>query len=236
MTFQYIVSGGTDPYANLAFEELLMDIVATDTYLLHLWQNDNTIVIGRNQNAYDELKVDEFKQAGGKPARRLSGGGAVYHDLGNLNFTLMACNDIFDNRKHYDIILQAVRKLGVNAEFNGRNDLTVNGSKFSGNAFYDNGKSSFQHGTILVNSDINRMQQYLTPDESKLQRNSVNSVSSRVVNLSELLPEITVEKVRYELIRAVNGVPMLSIPDKRKLDERTKFYASEDWILRGIGA
>jgi lipoate-protein ligase A len=235
MTCNYIITECTNPYENLAYEELLMDIVEPDTYLLYLWQNENTIVIGRNQDAYAELNVESFRNDSGRLARRLSGGGAVYHDLGNLNFTLMAHNSIFDKKKHYDIILQTMRSLGLNAEFNGRNDVTIDGRKFSGNAFYDNGRVSFQHGTLLINSDITKMQKFLTPDKSKLQRNRVKSVSSRVVNLVELLPKLTVDMVQQALIETVSGTPLSQTPDVNLVNERTRFNASYDWILRGIG-
>jgi lipoate-protein ligase A len=231
MTIKFINGNCTDPYRNLAFEELLLDAVQPNEYLLYLWQNEHTIVIGRNQNAYAECRVDEFIADGGKLARRLSGGGAVYHDLGNLNFTLLAHNNIFDRQKHYEIILKTLLRIGINAEFNGRNDLLVDGRKFSGNAFYDNGNVSYQHGTILVNCNIANMQRYLTPDASKLARNTVQSVGSRVTNLSQIQDGISVEAIRTELIKTVGAVPFLDVLDNRQIETKADLYRSRQWLF-----
>ena len=212
-----------------------MTIVEPNTYILFLWQNAYTIVIGRNQDAYAELNIEAFSKDGGNLARRLSGGGAVYHDLGNLNFTLIANNEVFNKNGYYDIILQTMKSLGLKAEFNGRNDVTIDGRKFSGNAFYDNGKVSFQHGTLLINCETTKMQQYLTPNENKLQRNSVKSISSRVVNLVELFPEITVDTIKQSLIKTVNGTQLEQTLDTDLVRKRALCYASNDWIIRGRG-
>ncbi|MDR2044986.1 MAG: lipoate--protein ligase [Clostridium sp.] len=230
----YYVADGTDPYRNLALEELLLGAAVPGDYLLYLWQNDNTIVVGHNQDAYVECRADEFMTDGGRIARRLSGGGAVYHDLGNLNYTLIADNAVFDKQTCYDVVLRTLTSLGLQADFNGRNDLTINGRKFSGNAHYDNGRVSYQHGTILVGCDIRRMTRYLTPAESKLQRNAVASVSSRVLNLSEVLPSISVESVRSKMLELYGTEQLVNLPDEKEIAQLAAKYASAEWIYRRI--
>ncbi|RKJ51373.1 hypothetical protein D7Y09_13345 [bacterium 1XD42-1] len=118
--------------------------------------------------------------------------------------------------------------------FNGRNDLLVFGKKFSGNAFYTNGKILCQHGTILVNTDIEKMSYYLTPNEEKLNRNRVKSVSSRVINLSSLLPTITVEKIQQAMIYTAKAKLLQNQPDKKKVNRFLTLYKGEKWIFRGI--
>ena len=120
-----------DPWVNLAIEEHLLEQVTEDEVILYLWQNENTVVIGRNQNAWKECKHLDLEREGGKLARRLSGGGAVYHDLGNLNFTFIMNKKHYDLSKQLTVILQAVKKLGIKAEFSGRNDLVIEEKQFS---------------------------------------------------------------------------------------------------------
>lgn len=207
-TASYIHAVGTLPYENLALEELLLGAVKRDEVVLYLWQNRNTVVIGRNQNAYRECKVDELLTNGGHLARRLSGGGAVFHDMGNLNFTFVIHKDDYNVDKQLEVILRAVRSFGVPAEKSGRNDLTAGeeNGKFSGNAFYKKGEFWYHHGTILVNADLDNLSRYLTVSKDKLKANGVESVRSRVVNLSELCADITILSMRAALIKAFGEV------------------------------
>lgn len=197
----FACSGSYDPWYNLAVEEYLLNHVAENEVILYLWQNDRTVVIGKHQNAWKECACIELEREGGKLARRLSGGGAVYHDLGNLNFTFVMDRKLYDLEKQLGVILQAVRRLGIQAEFTGRNDLTVGGKKFSGNAFCFRSRSAYHHGTILVNTDMEKMERYLKVSREKIASKGVDvkSVRSRVVNLASLNPGITIEAVWQSL-------------------------------------
>ena len=134
-----IESGCFNPYQNMGLEEYLMYQAGEDECILYLWQNERTVVIGRNQNAWKECQTEELEGDGGYLARRLSGGGAVFHDLGNLNFTFLVRKENFNVEKQTEVILRAVNSLGIHAEKSGRNDITVDGCKFSGNAYLRSG-------------------------------------------------------------------------------------------------
>ena len=233
--YKYICSENTSPYYNLALERSLFDFVDEDTVILYLWQNSHTIVIGKNQNAYAECKVDEFINDGGNLARRPSGGGAVYHDLGNLNFSIICKESIAKEHTYQRIVKEALGYFGIVSEFNGRNDLTVDDKKFSGNAFYVKDDVLCQHGTILINSDFKELSKYLTPDISKLERNHVKSVESRVVNLSEISDKITVESMKEAMIKATNAVRLGKAPTESKVEEYKKIFENDEWILEGKG-
>ena len=233
--YKYICSENTSPYYNLALERSLFDFVDEDTVILYLWQNSHTIVIGKNQNAYAECKVDEFIKDGGTLARRPSGGGAVYHDLGNLNFSIICKESIAKEHTYQRIVKEALSYFGIVSEFNGRNDLTVDDKKFSGNAFYVKDDVLCQHGTILINSDFKELSKYLTPDISKLERNHVKSVESRVVNLYEISEQITVESMKEAMIKATNAVRIGKAPTESKVEEYKKIFENDEWILEGKG-
>ena len=206
----------TDPYRNLALEKYLMDHVQPGQCILYLWQNANTVVIGRNQCAADECRIPELEAAGGRLARRLSGGGAVYHDLGNLNFTFLARRADYDVTRQTEVILQAVRALGVPAEKNGRNDLTAEGKKFSGHAYYRSGDACCHHGTLMADVALDRLGLYLKPAPDKLKAKGVQSVRARVVNLARYCPGLTIPQLRQSLANAfgqVYGLPVQPLPD-----------------------
>ena len=195
-----------NPYHNLAIEQYLMETVGEDACILYLWQNRHTVVIGRNQNAWAECRTTELNRDGGHLARRLSGGGAVYHDMGNLNFTFLVSKKNYDLEKQLQVIVTACRNLGLNAQITGRNDVAIDGRKFSGNAFFDSKGQAYHHGTLLVNVDMSKLSQYLMPSKAKLQSKGVDSVRSRVVNLTELCPELTIQRMKEEMLRAFQTV------------------------------
>lgn len=208
---QLIESHSTDPYYNLALEQHLLETVAEDTCILYLWQNADTVVIGKNQNAWKECRTALLEQEGGRLARRLSGGGAVFHDLGNLNFTFLMPQPEYDLDRQLAVIQQAVQSFGIPARRSGRNDVLAGDRKFSGNAFYKNGKQAYHHGTLLVSADLQRMTRYLDPGKAKLEAKGVDSVRSRVCNLSELCPNLTIPELKQALTQAFGQVYGLSV-------------------------
>lgn len=203
---KYIISNQTNPYKNLALEEYLLNHVGEKECILYLWQNEKTVVIGKNQNPWKECQVKELEEAGGKLVRRLSGGGAVFHDTGNLNFTYLVNKENYDVEKQLEVIVKAVNRLGIAAVKSGRNDITVEGRKFSGNAFYSDGINCYHHGTILVDVDMNQMSLYLNVSRDKLVSKGVESVKARVANLKEYNSDLNINKMKEELIRAFGVV------------------------------
>ncbi len=233
---RYVVTGETDPYMNLAMEEFLLHRVGPSEGVLYLWQNERTVVIGRNQNPWKECKVQELEEDGGKLVRRLSGGGAVFHDLGNLNFTFLVNKENYDLDKQLEVILRAVNQLGVPAIKSGRNDITADGRKFSGNAFYSDGIRSYHHGTLLIRVDMSKLSHYLNVSRDKLQSKGVDSVRSRVTNLSEYVPDLTIPRMREELIKAfakVYNLPAEPLKqenmEQQELQRLEEKFSSWEW-------
>ena len=234
---QYYIGSCTDPHRNLALEEYLTDTVGEDTCILYLWQNRHTVVIGRNQNAWQECRTSELERDGGTLARRLSGGGAVYHDMGNLNFTFSLRKADYDLRRQQSVIVEACRSLGIPAEISGRNDILTNGCKFSGNSFYSHAGCSFHNGTLLVNVDMANLGKYLTPSKTKLESKGVASVRSRVINLMELKPDLTIEGMAQAMVAALETVYGLKAAklreedfDSAEIECRYQRFHSYDWV------
>ncbi len=201
-----IYSRENDPRHNLALEEYLLKTVQPGQCILYLWQNQRTVVIGRNQNAENECRIQTLEGDGGHLVRRLSGGGAVYHDLGNLNFTFLVTEEDYDVAKQTEVILRAVQLVGLHAERNGRNDLTVDGQKFSGHAYYRTGSQCYHHGTIMVDVDMAPLEKYLNVSPLKLQAKGVKSVRARVANLRDYLPDLTISRLNQALVEAFGSV------------------------------
>lgn len=234
---QYYIGSCTDPHRNLALEEYLTDTVGEDTCILYLWQNKHTVVIGRNQNAWQECRTTELERDSGTLARRLSGGGAVYHDMGNLNFTFSLRTQDYDLRKQQSVIVEACRSLGIPAEISGRNDILTNGCKFSGNSFYSHAGCSFHNGTLLVNVDMANLGKYLTPSKTKLESKGVASVRSRVINLTELKPDLTIDGMAQAMVKAFETVYGLEAQELREeyfdsaeIERRYQRFHSYDWV------
>ena len=197
---QVIISPQYDPFLNRAVEQYLTEHQEEGVVTLYLWKNQQTVVIGYNQNPYAECNVKLLLDEDGHLMRRGTGGGAVYHDLGNINFSFIADKRLYDVKKQLSVIQDALLSYGLQAEISGRNDLTCQGRKFSGNAFAKGQRNDLHHGTILIKTDGAMMQRYLIVDKAKLLKNGVKSVASRVVNLSELVPELTSENIKQPLI------------------------------------
>ena len=228
-------SACTSPYRNLACEEYLMRTLPDGASVMFLWQNDNTIVIGKNQNCYAECRVAELAADGGHLARRFSGGGAVRHDMGNLCFSFIARGEDYDVARQLSVIAAACREFGINAEPTGRNDIIADGANFSGNAFFSVGDVHCHHGTVLIGCDFDAMARYLTVKKSKLQAKGIESVRSRVVNLSTLCAGLTVPAFSAALRRAYaeimgSATEEMTLPDPSLYAGTEKLLASPEWL------
>lgn len=234
---KYIITTQTNPYKNLALEEFLLRNVRDNECILYLWQNERTVVIGKNQNPWKECRIAELEADGGRLVRRLSGGGAVFHDLGNLNFTFCATKENYDVERQLQVILEAVKLLGIPAEKTGRNDISVEGRKFSGNAFFSDGTHCYHHGTILIKVDMGMLSHYLNVSRDKLVSKGVDSVRSRVANLTEYDGSLTIERMEKELLEAFRRVygqePEQIDPaqiDPLELDRLEQKFSSWEWL------
>lgn len=236
-------SDETDPYRNLSVEDCLLDLVGEGEIVLFLWRNAETVVIGRNQNVWSTCKSDLMRAEGVRLARRYSGGGAVYHDMGNLNFSFIAREGAYNLQKQYYTVLRSLGRLGINAVLSGRNDIVFEFAdcplplKCSGNAFREKDGCCCHHGTLLVSADIERMQRYLAVDWEKISSKGVESVSARVGNLSLLRPSITAEELADSLIASfgeVYGVKSeaysLSLISQDEISRREQLLRSRDWL------
>jgi len=232
---QYYISSSYNPYINLATEKYLLDTVDPDCVILYLWQNENTVVIGKNQNAWSECRIEELKAAGGKLARRLSGGGAVYHDLGNLNFTFLCSKEHYDLAKQMHVIQTACSLAGIETELSGRNDLLANGKKFSGNAFYNAQGKAYHHGTLLIQSNLADLERFLSPPKAKLEGKGIKSVQSRVINLCDLSPTLTCQEMQAHMCTAFAHVygmtpTALVAPKDASITALAEEYSSWDYL------
>lgn len=200
-------AGITDPRINLAIEEwALKNLDPDETYLL-FYINEPSIIIGKNQNTFEEINLDYVKDNNLHVVRRLSGGGAVYHDLGNLNFSFITKDDgdSFHNFKKFtEPVVQALQKLGVNAQLSGRNDLQVGERKISGNAQFTTKGRMFSHGTLMLNSEIENVVSALKVKDDKIKSKGIKSIRSRVANIAEFLSEpLTMEEFKTMLLRYI---------------------------------
>ncbi|WP_010283485.1 lipoate--protein ligase [Bacillus timonensis] len=232
--------GITDPQINLAIEEYaLKNLNINETYLL-FYINAPSIIIGKNQNTIEEINTQYVEDNGIKVVRRLSGGGAVYHDLGNLNFSFITKDDgeSFHNYKKFtEPVIEALHKLGVNAQLSGRNDIEVDGRKISGNAQFSTRGRMFSHGTLMFDSEIDHVVSALNVKKEKIESKGIKSVRSRVANISEFLNEkIKIEEFRQMLLRYIfktdSDIPeyKLTEQDWDKIHEISKErYQNWDW-------
>lgn len=233
-----IIRHETDPYFNLAAEEYVLKNFSRDCFML--WRNEPSIIVGKHQNTLAEINANFVKENHIKVVRRLSGGGAVFHDLGNLNFTFIASGEhhqLVDFRKFTLPILEVMQKLGIEAKFEGRNDLTIEGRKFSGNAEHVYKNRVLHHGTLLFSAQITDLSNALNVDPTKFQDKAVKSVRSRVTNISEHLKSpLTVLEFRdlilQHVMESTPGAESYSFTDEdisaiRKL--KNEKYVTWDW-------
>lgn len=202
MNLRILKSAVTNPWFNLATEDWIFQALDANSHTLFLWRNSETVVIGRSQNPWVECKIDKMEADDVFLARRQSGGGAVFHDLGNTNFTFLSPKDSYDQEANFTIIINALKKLGIDAELSGRNDMQVGDKKISGNAFKHAADRSFHHGTLLVNANMQKLGDYLNPHPLKLKAKGIKSVRARVANLVEFNKDINHENLSDAIIEA----------------------------------
>lgn len=239
MKLSYLDLTTTDPSYNLAMEQYVFDCLPRDRMYFMLWQNDNAIIVGKYQNTLSEINLEAVERRGIRVVRRLSGGGAVYHDMGNLNFTFItdaASGTALDMKLFCQPVVRTLAALGVHAEVNGRNDITIDGKKFSGNSQYLRQGRVMHHGTIMFNSDLSVVSEALQVDPTKFQTKGVRSVRSRVTNVADhldrpvSLPEF--RRILLEnILRENPGQPYPLTPEDLAAVEklREERYAAWDW-------
>lgn len=202
MKLRILKSAVTNPWFNLATEDWIFNTLNPDSHTLFLWRNSETVVIGRSQNPWVECKTDKMAADDVFLARRQSGGGAVFHDLGNTNFTFLSPKHAYDQTANFTIIINALKKLGIDATLSGRNDMQVGDRKISGSAFKHAADRSFHHGTLLVNANMQKLGDYLNPHPLKLKAKGIKSVRARVANLVEFNDAINHETLSEAIIEA----------------------------------
>lgn len=249
-----MISTTHNPWFNLATEEWIFNSLDENTQTLFLWRNHDTVVIGRNQNPWSECNLTRMETDGVGLARRTSGGGAVFHDLGNTCFTFLSPKAGYDREQNTTILLDALKKLGVIAEASGRNDLVLSPKilaqaglflddpaprKVSGSAFRETQKKSFHHGTLLLKTDLSRLANYLTPHPKKLLSKGRTSVRSRVMNIDEILSGITHERLVSAMVEAfldfhqteaeIENLDHSSLQKLPELNSIFEKFSSWDW-------
>ena len=239
MKLSYLDLMTTDPSYNLAMEQHVFDCLPRDRMYFMLWQNDNAIIVGKYQNTIAEINEETVRERGIRVVRRLSGGGAVYHDMGNLNFTFITDvgeSNALDLKLFCEPVVRTLATLGVKAEVNGRNDITIDGKKFSGNSQYIRRGRVMHHGTIMFDSDLSVVSEALRVDPTKIQTKGIRSVRSRVTNVAEHLPEkVTLPEFRRILLENIlkenpgEAYP-LTQDDLAAVEKlRAERYATWDW-------
>ncbi|MFH0880199.1 MAG: lipoate--protein ligase [Lentisphaerota bacterium] len=235
-TMLIVRADSLDAWRNLAMEEYLIGQVARYEAILFLWQCSDTVVIGKNQNPWSECNLQALASGKGKLARRLSGGGAVFHDPGNLNFSFILAREHFSYDFTFSIILSALARMGVKAVRNERNGLMVDGGKISGNAFCFRKNAAMHHGTLLVDADLKKLERYLDPVLPALQTRAVRSIGDPVMNLRSLKPRWTCNKIAEGIateFRKATGVRKSAgnfSLNEHELSRLTLKYGSRDWL------
>lgn len=238
------LSESLNPHLNLATEEWIFHNLDPSSQVLFLWRNDNTVVIGRNQNPWSECNLAKMKEDQVTLARRTTGGGAVFHDLGNTNFTFLSPKESYRRENNIQIILEALKKFGIQGEASGRNDLLIpfpeGPRKFSGSAYREKKDRAFHHGTLLLHADLARLGNYLTPNPKKLQAKGKESVRARVANLNEIAPTLKHEQIVETLTQSFENfyggkaetefLSMQSVKENAELNAQYENLNSWNWL------
>ena len=238
------LSDSLNPHLNLATEEWLFQGVDPASQILFLWRNEETVVVGRNQNPWSECNLARMKEDGVHLARRTTGGGAVFHDLGNTNFTFLSPREGYRRDANISVVLAALKEFGIEGYASGRNDLFLNAEdgprKFSGSAYREKIDRAFHHGTLLLHADLGRLGRYLTPNPKKLLAKGKESVRAQVTNLAERAPGIAHEAVVSALHRAfarhygatpeVISLSLASLPEIPALKAQYDELSAFDWL------
>jgi lipoate---protein ligase len=241
LCLRIVESVSRDVYLNLALEQQLYADLLSEEVVLFLWRNDPCVVIGRHQNPWRECELEGMAEQGVRLARRASGGGAVYHDAGNGNFTFIAHSAFYHQQLHFKVIISALADHGVTAHRSGRNDILVGDRKISGNAFRHQKQKSYHHGTLLLSTDLDRLTRYLNPECTSVKQSSgIESVRSTVVNLDELQPGIQWRDLVESLVRNAQraygcSVSRTSVDEAQlaacgQISRRQRMYQDWRWV------
>lgn len=235
-----LLSDTSDPWFNLATEDWIFRELDPSLRTLFLWRNRESVVIGRHQNPWVECRVAEMERDGVALARRQSGGGTVFHDLGNSNYTFLAASGQYRQDDNFAVVIAALARLGLSAERSGRNDILVEGFKVSGSAFKHTRGRSFHHGTLLINADLERLENYLNPVARRMEAKGIRSVRSPVANLTRWVPDLDHQKMCSALVDSFcayydTGVEP-ELLDRRSLESipslRAYYERMQDWDWR----
>ncbi len=231
----YLRSESINPYYNLAIENYLYDHIPANSMIFFLCQNQKSVLIGNKQNAYKECHLQAMEDNHVYLARRSSGGGTVYQDLGNLNFSFIMYIDNFDIHRQTEAIVNALKSLGLNVTASG-NDIEIEGKKISGSAYLTEKEHCLHHGTIMWNVNINHMDKYLNVSDKKIQAKGVDSVASRVGNIIDYRKDISLDRVQRALLQAVANEygPLHQLNMPTEIDDYLEHYHSYNFIYNTI--
>lgn len=238
------LSDSFNPHLNLATEEWIFHNLDPSQQVLFLWRNEETVVIGRNQNPWSECNLAKMKTDQVHLARRTTGGGAVFHDLGNTNFTFLSPKESYKRDNNVQIIFDALKGFGITGEASGRNDLLIpfhdGPRKFSGSAYREKKDRAFHHGTLLLHADLTRLGNYLTPNPKKLQAKGKESVRARVANLNEVVESIKHDNIVESMVASfekfygtkaeIEPLTMTSLQQIPELKAQYDSLSSWDWL------